>query len=574
MSPATNAKARDSAFALAICAFAYLYVFPYQSKINNPNENVRFYMTAALVEEGRYEIDGMRARFGWVNDAATHAGHVYSVKAPGTSLLAVPGYALYLWLGRALGRSYDRVEALWACRVVATILPTLLWLYFLHRWLARRSERPLLRDTVFFSIAFGSLLYGYGMLLVSHTTSAASAFSAFMLLYETRQRDTPCSAPRAFVIGLLAAGTTLLEYPGLPCSIALSVYALFVLKTRGGLRALAAFAAGGLVPALIMMHFQARAFGSPFTPGHLMVENEAFRAQHHQGFYGAVGPSPSALYGLLFDLGAGLFPLTPLLCLGVPGFVLLLRDRTRRAEAWCVLTIFVLTVLAISAMNNWRGGWTIGPRYLALVVPFVAWAALVALERFAQRAEPHARALALGSLLAALLASGVPSAYYPHLPPELTRPLPQLFAVLIAHDYAPPNAGAWLGLYGSLSMLPWLLAMLCAVAMCLRSLADARARVLLLLGGAFVGLCLTLPLWRRPADEPGVADAVAFVTRHFSPAGHDAAARLASALHARTSLSAADLQRLAELYALEGRQREAQLARRGKLDTLGALDRW
>ena len=36
--------------ALALCAFAYLYVFPYQAQLNNPNENVRFYMTAAIVE--------------------------------------------------------------------------------------------------------------------------------------------------------------------------------------------------------------------------------------------------------------------------------------------------------------------------------------------------------------------------------------------------------------------------------------------------------------------------------------------------------------------------------------------
>ncbi len=554
-----------SAFALAICAFAYLYVFPYQARINNPNENVRFYMTAALVEQGRYEIDAMHARFGWVNDAARHAGHEYSVKAPGTSLLAVPGYALYLGTARLLGRPYDRTEALWACRLFASILPTLLWLFWLHRWLSRRGYHPVLRDAVFFSVALGSLLYGYGMLMVSHTLSAVSAFGAFMLLCDVRERAEPCPPLRAALAGLLAAATTLFEYPGLPASVVLTLYALYVLRPRGGLRAISAYAAGGLLPALAMMHFQWRAFGNPFTPGHLMVENPAFRHALEQGFYGAVGPSLQALYGLLLDPGAGLFPLTPVLLLSPLGLWLLWRERPRRPEALCVLGVSVLTILAISSMNNWRGGWTIGPRYLALCVPFLAWVALIGLERWAERFEPHVLALALGAMLTAMLASGVPSAYYPHLPPELTRPLPQLFAVLIAHGYAPPNAGAWLGIYGSASMLPLAAAAFCALLLCLRAVAGVRARLLLLVAALLIGACLSLPLFMRPELEPGVPQAVAFITRHFSPEGHDRAARLRATLRARKEVREQDLRRLAELYLAEGRVQEAARARGGEL---------
>jgi hypothetical protein len=386
-----------------------------------------------------------------------------------------------------------------------------------------------------------------------------------MLLYDLREKDAPCTLGRAFWIGLLAAAVTLFEYPGLPCSIVLTVYAVIVLRPRGSARTLAAFAAGGLLPALLMMHFQAHAFGSPFTPGHLMVENAAFRAAHHQGLYGAVGPSFAALYGLLLDLGAGLFPLTPVLWLAFPGFYLLLKKREHRAEAWCALAISVLTLLAISSMNNWRGGWTIGPRYLALAVPFLAWAALHALERLAQRAELHACALAIGTMLTGLLASGLPSAYYPHLPPELTRPLSQLFAVLIAHGYAPPNAGAWLGLHGSVSMLPLLAAALCTLWFCTRSIEGTRARTLLALFSGLIALGFSAPLVQRPSEEPGVDAAVAFITRHWMPAGHDDAARLTHALQSQGPLREQQLVRLAELYAKEGRIHEAERARRGKL---------
>jgi hypothetical protein len=565
MSDPAGASRRHSLSALAICAFAYLYVFPYQERINNPNENVRFYMTAALVEEGHYQIDSMRARYGWVNDAATHAGHVYSVKAPGTSLLAVPGYALYLWLGRALGRPFDRVEALWMCRLFASILPTLVFLYLLHRWLSRRAHHPVLRDAAFFSVALGSLVYGYGMLLVSHTLCAVTAFSAFMLLSDARERDRRCPPLHAASAGLMTAATTLFEYPGLPCSLVLCAYAWLVLKPRGGLRVLSAYAAGAIVPTLLMMHFQWRAFGSPFTPGHLMVENAAFRQAHHEGFYGAVGPSLGALYGLLLDPGAGLFPLTPFLLLSPLGFYLLLRERERRAEGVCALVISVLTVLAISSMNNWRGGWTVGPRYLAVCVPFVAWAALVGFERVAARAELPALVLALAAMLAGLLASGLPSAYYPHLPPELTRPLPQLFAVLIAHDYAPHNAGAWVGLYGSASMLPLLAVALAVLWSCLSSVAGFRDRALLASFSLVVAVALLAPLWHRPAQEPGVPEAVAFITTHFSPQGHDAVARLSAKLRSQRALHEEDLRLLSELYEAEGRRQQAARARRGKL---------
>ncbi len=69
---------------------AYLYAFPYQPTINNPNENVRFYMTAAIVEEGTYAIDTPRTRWGWVNDAGVSEGKHFQWRAWGNPL--TPGH--------------------------------------------------------------------------------------------------------------------------------------------------------------------------------------------------------------------------------------------------------------------------------------------------------------------------------------------------------------------------------------------------------------------------------------------------------------------------------------------------
>jgi hypothetical protein len=497
------------------CAFAYVYVFPYQTTLNNPNENVRFYMTAAVAEFGHYDIDALRTRWGYVNDAAVHGGHVWSVKAPGTSLLGVPGYWLYLHASRGLGHAFDRSEALWVCRMTASVLPTLVFLGFFFEWLQRRARHAFARDAAFFSTALGSLIYGYGMMFVSHTLSAITAFGAFMWLCDVRQQQRHAGLRGAFFAGLLTAGATFFEYPGLACSLPLAIYGAYVLWPR--LKLLAAFACGGALPALAMMHFQWRAFGNPFTPGHLFVENAAFRAGHEQGLYGAIGPSARALYGLLLDPGAGLFPLTPLLLFAVPGYWLLTRDKRTRADALAGLGVVLLTVLAIASMNNWRGGWTIGPRYLAVCVPFLAWPALTALDALAQRRLWLSAALAVGTTAVGLLASGLPGAYYPHLPPELTRPLPQLFRVLVSEGFAPLNAGALLHVHGGLSMLPLLACALTVLGLCAMSIAKP-ARLPALAGAALCAALFCIPLWIRPRHEPGVRQAIVFVTGHFSPA--------------------------------------------------------
>ena len=539
-----------------LCAFAYLYAFPYYPRINNPNENVRFYMTAALVERGEYSIDSMRERWGWVNDAASYDGKLYSVKAPGTSLLGLPAYAAYLWSVERFDLGFERSQALWLCRLTATILPVLLFLFFFYRWLGSRSGQPVLRDAVFISVALGSAFYGYGLLYVSHTVCAAAGFGAFMLIYQGRRRTgTKPGLLPAFVAGFLTACVTLFEYPGLLASIVLALYGLLVLAP---LKRRMAFALGGVAPAAIMMHFQWRAFGSPFRPGHLYVETRALREAHHQGLYGAIGPTWEAFHGLVFDLGAGLLPLTPILALSLVGFVALLRRPGQRADATAALAASLLTLLAICSMNNWRGGWTIGPRYLVPVIPFIAWAALEGLELLARRFPTVALSMALGTAAVGLVASGAPSVYYPHLPPEIERPLPELLALLIAHDYAPYNAGNLLDLFGTLSMLPLLVVAVGALLLPLIRSIPVAPRKRVVPASLLLSAALLWPLCTGASDGPPVRRAVAFITRKWTPVGHDRAARLRARLDGRGHADRDLTMRLADTYLAEGRHREAR----------------
>ena len=87
----------------ALVVVAYVSVFPYSPAINSPNENVRVYMTRALVEHHELAINRIEAEWGWVNDKAKNGTRVFSGKAPGVSLLGVPVLAAQTWLWHRLG---------------------------------------------------------------------------------------------------------------------------------------------------------------------------------------------------------------------------------------------------------------------------------------------------------------------------------------------------------------------------------------------------------------------------------------------------------------------------------------
>jgi hypothetical protein len=535
-------------------AFAYLYACPSQPFIHNPNENLRVYMTAAVVDHGTYAVDAPAARWGPSvdGDAAAHGGRTWSPKAPGTSLLGVPGYALLRALSGPTAPSLDAATR--ALRLAGSTLPTLAFLYAFHRWLRARVDDPILADAALVAVGLGSLLYGYSLLFVSTAASASAAFGAFMLLADAR-RDGAVSPPRAFAAGLLAAAVTWFEYPGFITSAALALFALVALRPRARLLP---FALGAALPTLSTMHFQAVAFGSAFTPGHRFSVHPEYRAALHRGLFGLDSFSPEAAVRLLFDPGFGLFPMTPFLLFAPVGFVALLRQRDRRPDALVALLLCVATWLAIACANNWRGGWTVGPRYLALLVPFLAWASVEGLRVIAARRPALARALALGTAAASVAVSGTLGAYYPHVPPEIARPLPDLVGLLARHGFAPATLGHLVGLHGTASLAPLALAAVAALACC----AHRHAREPAVLIGALAAAAVALAPALRPSPSPEATRAVALVTRAWSPPGHDRPAALLRRVARSAPPSASDLRTLADLYREEGRAEEAATAER------------
>ncbi|MFO0602768.1 MAG: hypothetical protein U0324_06310 [Polyangiales bacterium] len=173
--------------------------------------------------------------------------------------------------------------------------------------------------------------------------------------------------------------------------------------------------------------------------------------------------------------------------------------RDRAAGVAVLACAFAMSGL-IGMMNNWRGGWTVGPRYLTTLIPALAFAALAGLDAI-HGSLARDRALqrvvtvfAAGATVAAFVTSGLVSATFPHVPEQFGSPFFEMAGPVLRDGFVPRNAGQLLGLSGLRSMAGFFVAAVAASALVLRG--DERrplAAVAHACGGLAVALALLVP---------------------------------------------------------------------------------
>ncbi len=231
-----------------LVTLAYLYVFPYFERINNPNENVRVWATRAIVEHHVLNIDQLSREWGYVNDKATTGAHLYSSKAPGTTFLGVPVLFAETYLHRLTGLAppTKRQTTLWL-RVFSVELPMSLFFFFFARYVERVTRSPVARDLLVVGLGLGTLLYSYGVMFVGHAQAAALAFGGYMLLSgvfaapndewsssssDALATDHAASNEQLGWAGFLIAMSVVFEYQALLVCATLTVYAVARYRRR------------------------------------------------------------------------------------------------------------------------------------------------------------------------------------------------------------------------------------------------------------------------------------------------------------------------------------------------------
>jgi hypothetical protein len=364
----------------------------------------RYALTASLVDEGTVSIEPYRDRIGV--DRAERDGVLYSDKAPGQPVLAVPAYGLYRLLGGAPGTQAATFAdlGLWAVSVLSAGLPAValavLMRRFALRWCPERATEAAL------ALALGTMLLPFATVLFSHVLSALCALAAY-LLATRRGGGIGAAAAAGAVVGV---GVTV-EY-----TLGVLVVVLGVVVLLGGegvadrARRGAAYALGGLPFALLLGWYHHLAFGGPLEVGYRYGQF----AEHDSGIVGVRLPDPATTATVLLG-ERGLLVLTPIVLVGIVGLVVALRrgigPRRDTVAALVVVGCFV------AIMGGWSNPWagaSPGPRYVTPALPFLAGGVAVAWARWPVAAFAAAFAgtvgMALGTFTLPLAQPTEPSA--------------------------------------------------------------------------------------------------------------------------------------------------------------------
>ena len=434
---------------LLAIAVAYLYVFPYFPKIRSANELPRVYLVQAIANEHRFEIDTGVKRWGSTADVSPSHGHQYSNKAPGSSMLAAPAYLAV----RTVAGEPSLAMTLWIARVIAGVIPMLIFLGLLWGFLERFAPDPAVRRLVLVAYGLGSMAMTFSILFFSHQLAACCIASAWILALDVADRKRGLLAMTA--AGALAGAAVLADYQAVFAAVPVAVHVIWKLRAwpkRELARAVAIAVAGAAVPIGILLAYHAACFGSPWRTGY--DASETFAHYHQQGFLGITKLRWEAFWGSMVRPDNGLFFLAPWLALAFPGAYVLGKQREYRAYVWVGLSIVVIYVLFVSSINFWRGGWSVGPRYITAMLPFML-PMIAAL--FTRLDKPLVRGAVAGTVVVGVVIYALSSATFPYWPESMQHPLFDTTFHLLVDGLAAPNAGNIVGVTSVWSLVPYFL---------------------------------------------------------------------------------------------------------------------
>lgn len=465
-------------FVLALVSYGYFY------QAGGWNQNTRFAMVRAAVEEGSAKIDRYHRATG---DKAERDGHYYSDKAPGASWLGIPTYAAARALSDEEPHGARADVFAYAVTVTAVGLPSAAAVVALYALLGLLGVGVAARIAAAIGYAFGTLAFPFATLYYGHQlTAALTVIGLYVLVRACRRAEGGPGAGALAGAGLLFGYAIAVEYPTALAVVPVLVYAAWRVRPR---RRLVYLALGLAVPGLAVAAYHTVAFGGPLT----LPYEFSTQPHRHQGVFMGLGvPSTEALKEILVGRYRGLFYSAPWLALAAPGLVVLWR-RGLRAEAALCATVFILFVWMNASLVDWEGGWTFGPRYLIPAIPFLAiGAAGLGLAGGPRWARAAGWSLVLAAVVVSVAMMVIATSVKPEVPVYIERPFGEylwpafssgelaLSTQSIDSPAAPEggeryalNLGQLIGLEGRKSLLP-LVAIWLACAAWLSSATRAR----------------------------------------------------------------------------------------------------
>lgn len=456
------------------------------------NQNSRFDLTRAIVEQGTLRIDDYVENTG---DYALLDGHSYTDKAPGLSLLAVPVYALTEALGSvgldALaqriagsgsfqstltpggeGVTAERVDVALSLTIATLLivsLPAVLMLVLLAMIVERLSGCRTAGILTALIMGLATPITPYAQAFYGHIPAAACLVGALALL----ALSTGSLSRWSLVgIGVLLGLAMVIEYPAALVALPIALWAV----ARERQRAVVYGLLGALPALIILVAYDLLAFGTLLPVGY--EHSALWQDQHSAGFMSITYPHWDAIWGLSFSSYRGLFFFSPVLLLSLPGIWLLWRKRSSRPISIVSGVGFALTFLFFASSIMWWGGFAAGPRYLVPAIPMLAiplGATIAAINQSpARRRLSGLVLLAILAAVSGLLTWAMTLAGQNYPPDTIHQPLNDYVWPAIQHGDIARNLGMAGQLGGLWSLLPIIVLAALGLSLTLRALLPAR----------------------------------------------------------------------------------------------------
>lgn len=414
----------------------------------NTNEYSRMFLTRALVDYQKFEIDDIII-FHNTQDKSFHNGHFYTNKAPGTSLLAAPVYLLIRFLERGFGFLLSEEKLLYLIKTVCVSLPSAVFLFVLFKFWGGIAPLPSLRQAFLIAYALGTLAWSYSSLFYGHQLAGICLFLAFRFIFQAKKSTGEYKL--AFTAGIFCGGAFLIEYPTLLISLLLFVYLLTVFKD---FKAPFLFFCGAAVLGGVTLFYHGKCFGGPFQFPYYFETYPQFALAHSRGIAGVTGPRLGPLVKLLISPFRGIFFYSPFLIFAPAGFYRMIREREWRKEGWLFIAISVVYFLFLSGFSDWEGGWSMGPRHLIPLLPFWITAIVFLFGKAEKKTGSRLVVIVTPLILVSVVFMFMGTSVFPYFPKEFKNPLYELSRLFILEGRVAPNISQLVGWSGIFSLLP------------------------------------------------------------------------------------------------------------------------
>ena len=319
---------RQAAVVLGLALFAS-YAYFYQA--GGWNQNSRFALVRAILERHTLQIDAYQASTG---DKALWQGHYYTDKAPGVSLLSLGPVALARGIARLVHVDPEDYPGIaWTSYVATvvtcglfTLIAALLVMRLSLQWGFSRGA------ALFAATAYGiaSPAWCYATLFMEHAAVAGSLMLAYTAAVGLADVDRPHQRRLVWSVGLWTGFAVICELQAAVPAAFIVLFALAAVRDRSprdASRAAISILAGGMILGVVLLGYNALAFGSPLHVGY--TSEEGF-VELHKGFFGISYPSLMRLGFILVGRHRGLLPLAPLVIVMPIGLIALAKTPARR----------------------------------------------------------------------------------------------------------------------------------------------------------------------------------------------------------------------------------------------------